>query len=109
VDFIYPCIKKYLTDTNGDARLGLAVIFGGSGTGEAIVANRIRGARAVVCNSNNLEIIKLGRAHNNCNVLSFGARFVDERFALEAIKTFMSTPFEGGRHAQRVLKIDVIQ
>lgn len=108
-DFIHPCVSKYIKDTGGDTKRGFCFVFGGSGTGEAIVANRIRFARAVVCNSSNLEIIKLGREHNNCNVLSFGARFIDEKTCLEASKVFMTTGFEGGRHAKRVLKIDMLQ
>ena len=108
-DFIYPCVKKFMQVTNGDPNRGLAIIFGGSGTGEAIVANKVRGARTVVCNSNKFEIVKLGRSHNNANVLSFGARFVSEKEMIEAIKVFISTPFEGGRHQTRVLKIDMLQ
>ena len=121
-DFIYPCLKQYIRETNGDFSKGFCIIFGGSGTGEAIVANRVRGARAVVFNhsenennknisnniSNGLEIVKLGRLHNNCNVLSVGARFVNEEQILEAIKIFQTTQFEGGRHAKRVFKIDFL-
>ena len=96
-DYIFPCIKKFIDKSHGDTKNGYAIIFGASGTGEAITANRIRGARAVVCNSPNMEII------------TFGARFVTEVEALEAIKIFMSTGFEGGRHAKRVLKLDMLQ
>lgn len=110
-DFIYPCVKKFMQVTNGDPRRGIAIVFGGSGTGEAICANKVRGARALICNNNlnNFEIVKLGRQHNNANVLSCGARFITEKEALEAIKIFMTTPFEGGRHQTRVMKIDMLQ
>ena len=54
----------------------------------------------------NLELVKLGRAHNNCNVISFGARFVSETLTKHAIEIFFQTPFDGGRHAKRVMKID---
>jgi ribose 5-phosphate isomerase B len=108
-EYVFSCIKAYMNRENGDIKKGWAIIFGGSGTGEAIVANRQRGVRAVVCNSNNLDIVRLGRAHNNVNVLSVGARFVDEKTCLEAIKIFMTTPFEGGRHAKRILQIDMLQ
>jgi ribose 5-phosphate isomerase B len=107
-DFILPCVQKYISKTNGDIKRGIAIIFGGSGTGEAILANKVRGAKTVVFNGNSLEIVKLGRAHNNANVLSIGARFVKEEDATEAIKVFMSTPFEGGRHAKRVLALDML-
>ncbi len=110
-DFIYPCVKKYIQKTNGDLKKGIAIVFGGSGTGEAIVANKIKKARTVICNSNfnNFEIVKLGRLHNNCNVLSIGARFLSEAEVLLSIKIFMTTVFEGGRHTKRVLKVDMIE
>jgi ribose 5-phosphate isomerase B len=111
-DFIFPCVKQYIKETGGNFEKGFCIILGGSGTGEAIVANRIKGVRAVVCNqkdiSSALEIVKLGRQHNNANVLSIGARFLDEKQALEAIKTFQTTLFEGGRHQKRVFKIDYL-
>lgn len=108
-DYVYPCIKKYIDKNHGDVKNGFAIVFGGSGTGEAISANRVRGARAVVMNSGNMEIVKLGRLHNNANVLSVGARFVTENEAIEAIRIFMTTIFEGGRHNKRVLKLDMLQ
>ncbi len=108
-DFVHPAVVKFIKETNGDNSRGICLVYGASGTGEAIMANRTRGARAVVCNSDNLEIIKLGRQHNNANVLSIGAKFVTELVALEAVKVFMTTGFEGGRHAKRVLKIDMLQ
>lgn len=107
-ELIFPCVKQYIKETGGNFEKGFCIILGGSGTGEAIVANRVRGARAVVCNGNDLEIVKLGRQHNNANILSFGARFVDEKKAFEAIKLFQTTQFEGGRHQKRVFKIDYL-
>ena len=107
-DFIYPCVKKYIERTNGDIKRGIAIVFGGSGTGEAIVANKVRGARAVVYNGNSLEIVKLGRMHNNANILSIGARFVSEKDCIEAVKIFMTTQFEDGRHVKRVLAMDML-
>jgi ribose 5-phosphate isomerase B len=108
-DYIYPCVKDFIKNTNGDTKKGVCIVLGGSGTGEAIVANKVRGARTVTLNNSNLEIIKLGRLHNNANVLSIGARFVEEKIVNEAIKIFMTTQFEGGRHKQRILKIDMLQ
>jgi ribose 5-phosphate isomerase B len=107
-DFIYPCVKEYLKETSGNFERGFCVVLGASGTGEAIVANRQKGARAVVCNSPNLEIVKLGRQHNNCNVLSLGAKFINEKEAIEALKIFQTTSFEAGRHQKRVFKIDYL-
>lgn len=107
-DYIKPCIEKMLTSIKemGESEVR-AVVLGGSGTGEAIVANRYKGGRAVVFNNLNLEIVKLGREHNDANVLSVGARFVDGEFLDLALKTFLETSFDkNSRHAQRIFKID---
>jgi ribose 5-phosphate isomerase B len=106
-DYIFPCIKSLAKESLGDEKRGRAIIFGGSGTGEAICANRVERARAVVCNSKDIEIIKLGREHNNANVLSIGARFVPKEFLPIAINIFLNTEFLGGKHAKRVMKIDM--
>jgi ribose 5-phosphate isomerase B len=105
-DYIAPCVVELLNDTDGNPENGVGIVFGGSGTGEAIVANKVSGARAVVYNGNLIEIVKLGRLHNNANVLSIGARFVKEEDVFEAIKIFLETKFEGGRHERRVEKIE---
>lgn len=87
----------------------VAIIFGGSGQGEAIVANRYRHVRAIVYAGGNLELIKLGRGHNDANVLSIGARFVSSDEAIQAIELFLSTPFSHEeRHADRIIQIDEI-
>jgi ribose 5-phosphate isomerase B len=87
----------------------VAIIFGGSGQGEAIVANRYRHVRAIVYAGGNLELVKLGREHNDANVLSIGARFVSKDEALQAIDLFLTTPFSHEeRHAERVIQIDEI-
>jgi ribose 5-phosphate isomerase B len=78
----------------------LGIIFGGSGNGEAMAANKVRGIRAAVCW--NTELAKLARAHNDANVLSMGARFVDEKMAMEMVEVFLETKFEGGRHLKRI-------
>ncbi len=84
-----------------------AIIFGGSGQGEAIVANRFRHVRAIVYAGGNLELVKLGREHNDANVLSIGARFVKVQEAVQAIELFLSTPFSHDeRHADRIIQID---
>lgn len=84
-----------------------AVIFGGSGQGEAIVANRFRHVRAIVYAGGNLELVKLGREHNDANVISIGARFVTEGEAKQAIDLFLETPFSHDeRHADRIIQIE---
>ncbi|NQV92950.1 RpiB/LacA/LacB family sugar-phosphate isomerase [Candidatus Kaiserbacteria bacterium] len=83
-----------------------AIILGGSGQGEAIVANRVSGVRAIVYYGGNSEIIKLGREHNNANILSLGARFISDEKAQEVVKIFLETPFvEDERHVRRLSKI----
>jgi ribose 5-phosphate isomerase B len=108
-EIIAPCIKRYKQETRGNFASGFCIVFGGSGTGEAIVSNRFKGIRAVVLNSENLELVKLGREHNNANVLSVGARFVSEKTCLEAVKVFQTTPFQNGRHAKRILELDMLE
>ena len=85
------------------------IIFGASGQGEAIVANKIKGIRAALYYGNNIEIVKLSRTHNNANILSLGARFLTKKQAIEAIKLWLSTDFSNEeRHIRRVKKIDKI-
>lgn len=80
------------------------VVFGGSGNGEAICANRVGGVRVALCWND--ETVRLGRAHNDANGLALGARMVDEAAALRMLAIWLDTPFDGGRHAARVRKID---
>ena len=80
------------------------IVLGGSGNGEAIVANRERGVRCVLCW--NVDTARLCREHNDANVLSIGARQVSLELALEIVKIFLTTPFEGGRHSRRIAQID---
>jgi ribose 5-phosphate isomerase B len=80
------------------------IVLGGSGNGEAIVANRLPGVRCAVCW--NVESARLARAHNDANVISLGQRMMDEETALEIVNTWLATPFEGGRHARRIALID---
>jgi ribose 5-phosphate isomerase B len=80
------------------------IVLGGSGNGEAIVANRVRGIRCTLCW--NVESAKLGRAHNDANVLSIGERMVSESEMREIVHTWLATPFDGGRHERRILEID---
>src|SRR5689334_18449086 len=80
------------------------IVLGGSGNGEAIVANRVRGVRCALCW--NVESARLGRAHNNANVLSIGERMVSEDEMRAIVTTWFETPFDGGRHEKRIEEID---
>ena len=84
----------------------IGIIFGGSGQGEAIAANRIKGIRAAVYYNGPIEIIELSRLHNNANILSIGARFVNNKEVEKVIDLWLSTDFEEGRHKKRVNKLD---
>lgn len=89
------------TVTQGKARFGLAIC--GSGIGISIAANRVPGARAALCHSG--LSAALARQHNDANILVLGARLIGEAEAKECVARFLSTPFEGGRHAGRVEKL----
>ena len=84
----------------------IGIIFGGSGQGEAIAANRIKGIRAAVYYNGPIEIIELSRLHNNANILSIGARFVNNQEVEKVIDLWLSTDFEEGRHEKRVNKLE---
>lgn len=81
-----------------------AVIFGGSGNGEAIVANRVPGVRCAVCW--NMETARLAAQHNDANIISLGQRVVSLDTALRIVHTWLTTAFEGGRHVNRLHLID---
>ncbi len=80
-----------------------AVLVCGSGIGMCMVANKVRGVRAALCTSP--ELAEMSRRHNDANVLTLGARFTNDAIALKILETWLSTPFEGGRHQRRVEKI----
>ena len=100
-DFINPA-AKFISENDNT----MGIIFGGSGQGEAMAANRFKGVRAAVFYDGPDEIINLSRLHNNANVLSFGSRFIDADRAIELIKKWLSVEFEGGRHQKRIEKLD---
>jgi len=79
-------------------------VLGGSGNGEAITANRVRGIRCVLCW--NEESARLGRQHNDANMLSLGQRMMPLELALAIVQIWLDTPFEGGRHVRRIQMID---
>lgn len=99
----YPDFAKRVADhvAAGQAERGILVC--GSGIGMSITANKVAGVRAAECF--NAVSAQLSRAHNDANVLCLGERLVDESTARQIVETWLTTPFEGGRHAQRVEKI----
>jgi len=99
-DFIKPA-AQFVSENDA-----MGIIFGGSGQGEAMAANRYKGVRAVVFYDGPDEIIRLSRQHNNANILSFGSRFIESSRAIELIKMWLDTNFEGGRHQQRIQKLE---
>ena len=101
VDYAPICAAVGRTVRDGGADLG--IVIGGSGQGEQLSANKVRGVRAALCND--LFTARLARAHNDANVLSIGARVVGVGLAEEILRTFLSTDFDGGRHARRVAQI----
>lgn len=102
-DFIFPVAERV---ASADDR-ACGIVLGGSGQGEAIVANRISGVRATVYYGGPEEIVTLGRTHNDANVLSLGARFLTQGQAERACDLFLGTLFpKEPRHAQRISKID---
>jgi ribose 5-phosphate isomerase B len=84
-----------------------AVVLGGSGQGEQIAANKVRGIRAALCNDTHLA--RLSRLHNDSNVLAMGGRIVAPALAEEILELWLSTPFDGGRHAPRLEQIGEIE
>ena len=100
-DFIFPCARAVAANPENRG-----IILGGSGQGEAMAANRIKGVRAAVYYGSEREIARLSREHNNANVLSLGARFISEQEIYDIIETWLDEPFEGGRHQRRIDKLD---
>ncbi|MGZ4983390.1 MAG: RpiB/LacA/LacB family sugar-phosphate isomerase, partial [Chthoniobacterales bacterium] len=81
------------------------IVFGGSGNGEAMTANKVRGVRCALCWSE--ESARLSRQHNDANVLSLGERLVPQDLALSIVRIWLTTAFEGGRHARRIAMLDL--
>jgi ribose 5-phosphate isomerase B len=99
-DYVRPAAEAV---ARGEADRG--IVLGGSGNGEAIVANRVPGIRCTLCW--NTETARLARSHNDSNVLSLGERMLSEEEARAIVETWLTTPFDGGRHARRIGKIDI--
>ncbi len=105
VDYPKFCAAAARAVVSGEA--DRAVVLGGSGQGEQIAANKVRGARAALCNDPHLA--RLSRLHNDANVLTMGARIVAPALAKEILELWLATPFEGGRHAPRLDQIAEIE
>ena len=86
----------------GEAERG--VVLGGSGNGEAMCANRVKGVRCALCW--NVESARLARQHNDANVISLGQRMISLEMALEIVRVWLETNFEGGRHVRRIQMLD---
>lgn len=89
---------------SGEAQRG--IVLGGSGNGEAMVSNRVKGVRCAVCW--NEESARMGRLHNDANMISLGERMMTPEMAIEIVRIFLSTEFEGGRHVRRIELIDQV-
>lgn len=97
-DFVHPVANDVETGTSD-----LGIIICGSGNGANMTANKHQGVRSALCW--NSVLVALAKQHNNANALSIPARFVSVKEALQFVKVFLETPFEGGRHERRVEKI----
>jgi ribose 5-phosphate isomerase B len=102
----YPLFIRPVAEAVSRGEFERGIVLGGSGNGEAMAANRIRGVRCSLCW--NVESARLARAHNNANVLSLGERLISEQQATEILDVWMTTPFEGGRHQRRIELLDAI-
>jgi ribose 5-phosphate isomerase B len=101
----YPLFIRPAAEAVARGEYERGIVLGGSGNGEAMAANRVKGVRCSLCW--NIESARLARSHNDANVLSLGERMLSEAEALEILDTWMTTEFEGGRHARRIALLDV--
>jgi ribose 5-phosphate isomerase B len=100
----YPKFIRPAAESVAAGECERGIVLGGSGNGEAIVANKVRGVRCALCWS--VESARLSREHNDANVLSLGQRLITLEMALEIVKIWLVTPFEGGRHIDRIRQIE---
>jgi ribose 5-phosphate isomerase B len=100
----YPLFIRPVAEAVARSEAERGVVLGGSGNGEAIAANRVRGVRCALCW--NVETARLARQHNDANVISLGQRMISEETALEIVRVWLETSFEGGRHLRRIQLLD---
>lgn len=103
----YTEVSEAVARAVAEGRADRGVIVAGSGNGEAIVANKIHGIRAAVCNDQ--YTAEMARRHNDSNVICVGQRACGEAVALKSLEIWMATPFEGGRHASRIANISGLE
>ncbi|HTM53856.1 MAG TPA: ribose 5-phosphate isomerase B [Pirellulales bacterium] len=100
----YPLFIRPVAEAVAAGRVERGIVLGGSGNGEAMMANRVRGVRCALCW--NTETARLGRAHNDANMISLGQRMITLETALDIVRVWLATPFEGGRHIKRIQMLD---
>lgn len=100
----YPLFIRPVAEAVASGETERGVVLGGSGNGEAMAANRIKGVRCAVCW--NVESARLARQHNDANIISLGQRMMSETEALEIVRVWLETDFAGGRHVRRVQMLD---
>ena len=103
----YPVYIRPVAEAVSRGEFERGIVLGGSGNGEAMVANRVRGVRCALCW--NVESARLARQHNDSNVLSLGERLIPESELFNIVETWLTTGFEGGRHLRRIQEIDAPQ
>jgi ribose 5-phosphate isomerase B len=101
----YPVYIRPVAEAVAKGEMERGIVLGGSGNGEAMMANRIHGVRCALCW--NLESARLSREHNDANVLSLGQRMMPVELALEIVRLWLATPFAGGRHLERIHELDL--
>ena len=100
----YPVFVRPAAEAVADGSCDLGIVFGGSGNGEAMAANKVKGVRCALCWSE--ETARLAKEHNNANVLSIGQRQISQELALNIIDTWLNAEFEGDRHIRRIEMLD---
>jgi ribose 5-phosphate isomerase B len=101
----YPLFIRPVALAVANAEVERGIVLGGSGNGEAMCANRVKGVRCALCW--NAESARLARRHNDANMISLGERLLTEAQALEIVRVWLETPFEGGRHVRRIEMLDI--
>lgn len=100
----YPDFIRPVAEAVAEGLCDLGIVLGGSGNGEAMAANKVRGIRCALCWS--VETAKLAKQHNNANILSIGQRQISKELALEIVDAWLNSTFQGGRHSRRIEMLD---